>query len=346
MKAARYDAPGQIRLVDAPEPRAGPGELTLRVRNCSVCGTDLKIYRHGHSRIRPPRVLGHEIAGEVAELGSQVSGWTVGERVQLVGAIPCGTCFDCRHDRPTVCPATEAMGYSYDGGFAEYVRVPAKVLAVGGLNRIPAGVGFAEASMAEPLACVLNGQQLARVGAGDEVVVVGAGPIGCLHVRVARDRGAARVLLVDLDRQRLRRAAALVDPDEAICAEDGDVIEQVRRLTKGRGADVAILAVADPQAQRDALRYAAGRGRISLFGSLPVGAAENPLDANLVHYRELTLVGANASSPAQNALALELVAAGSVPVADLITHRLPLHRFDEALRILERGAAVKVTIEP
>ncbi|MFE7563241.1 zinc-dependent dehydrogenase [Kitasatospora sp. NPDC057500] len=346
MKVARFYAPEKIVIEDSPEPAPGPGEVKLRVRNCSLCGTDLKIYRHGNHRIDPPRVIGHEIAGEVVELGRGVEGWAVGDRVQVIGAIPCGTCHECRRGRMTVCPNFEAMGYHYDGGFAEYMVVPQKVLAVGGLHRIPDGVGFAEASVAEPLACVLNGQELIGVGAGDDVVVVGSGPIGCLHARLARARGAARVFLVELNRDRLARAAELVEPDGVVCAAEADVTEEVFRLTGGLGADVVITASASVPAQEEAVRYAARRGRISLFGGLAQGAPMTAVDANLVHYRELMVMGANSSSPAQNARALELIAAGTVPVADLITHTFPLDRFADALEILERGAALKVTIAP
>ncbi len=346
MKVTRFYAPGDVRIEEAPEPEAGPGEVKIRVRNCSTCGTDLKIYRYGHHRIDPPRVMGHEIAGEVVQVGAGVGGWSAGDRAQVIAAIPCGQCAECRADRMTVCPNQESMGYQYDGGFAEYMIVPAKVLAVGGLNPIPDGVGFDEASVAEPLACVLNGQELARVGPGDDVVVVGSGPIGCLHVRLARSRGAARVFLVELNRERLERAAALVAPDEALTPEDGDIAEQILKLTDGRGVDVAITAAASGKAQEQALRYTARQGRISLFGGLPQDAPTITLDSNLVHYRELTLVGANGSSPAHNARALELIATGAVPVKDLITHRLPLDGTLEALDVVSRGEAIKVTIEP
>ncbi|HEU5425907.1 MAG TPA: zinc-dependent dehydrogenase [Actinocrinis sp.] len=346
MKVTRFYAPGDVRIEDAPEPAAGPGEVKIRVRNCSTCGTDLKIYRYGHHRIDPPRVMGHEIAGEVVQVGAGVGGWSIGDRAQVIAAIPCGQCAECRRDRMTVCPNQESMGYQYDGGFAEYLIVPAKVLAVGGLNPIPSGVGFDEASIAEPLACVLNGQELARVGAGDDVVIVGSGPIGCLHVRLARSRGAARVFLVELNRERLERAAALVAPDEAISPEDGDIAEQILKLTEGRGADVVITAAASGKAQEQALRYTARHGRISFFGGLPQDAPTITLDSNLVHYRELTIVGANGSSPTHNARALDLIATGAVPVKDLITHRLPLEGTLEALDVVSRGEAIKVTIEP
>jgi len=334
MRVARFHAPGDIRLEDAPEPVAGPGELKIKVRNCSTCGTDAKIFTFGHHHIRPPRVMGHEIAGEVAGTG---------ERVQVIAAIPCGTCTECARGRMTVCPNQESMGYHYDGGFAEYMIIPAKVLAVNGVNPIPAGVGFAEASVAEPLACVLNGQELAQVGTGDDVVVMGAGPIGCLHVRLARARGAGRVFLVDVNAERLAMAAALVHPDAAI---DTDPVDQVLKLTGGRGADVVITAAAAGAAQERAVLMTARQGRISFFGGLPKDDPFIRLDSNLVHYRELTIVGANGSSPAHNAAALRLIAEGAVPVSDLITHHLPLSRVLDGIDLVSRGAAIKVTIEP
>lgn len=347
MKVVRYYAPGVVRVEDSPEPIPGRGELRLRIRNCSVCGTDLKIIRHGHRNISPPRVLGHEIAGQVAELGVGTHGWAVGDRVQVIGAIPCGECEDCQRDQMTVCPEREGMGYQYDGGFASYLIVPAKVLAVNGVNHIPHGIDFAEASLAEPLGCVLNAQELIALGSDDAVVVVvGTGPAGCLNVRLARNRTRGKVFLVGTDRASLARAADLTGPDEAICAEDGDVADQVLALTKGAGADVVITAAASARAQEQALRYTARRGRISFFAGLPPDEPGPAIDTDLVHYRELTIAGASSSSPAHNTHALGLIASGTVPVADLITHRLPLDRFTEALDLIERGDALKVTIEP
>ncbi|EHR51775.1 theronine dehydrogenase-like Zn-dependent dehydrogenase [Saccharomonospora marina XMU15] len=346
MKVARFYAPGDLRLEDAEEPRPAPDEVKLRVRQCSTCGTDVKIFNHGHHHLVPPRVIGHEIAGEVVETGRDVDGWSVGDRVQVIAAVPCGMCQDCRRGRPTVCPNQTSVGYHYDGGFAEFLIVPRQVLAVAGLNRIPDGVSYAEASVAEPLACVYNGQELAGVGEGDDVVVVGAGPIGCLHVRLARARGARRVLLVELNRDRLDMSAAVVEPDAAICGSEVDAVDQVLKITDGRGADVVITAAASGDAQQDALRMAARSGRISFFGGLPKDRPTITLDSNLVHYRELSVVGANGSSPAHNKRALELIATGQVPVDDLITHRLRLADLPEAIRLVASGQAIKVTVEP
>ena len=155
MKALRFYAPEDVRLEDVPEPVCGPDEIKIRVRNCSTCGTDVKIFYNGHQNLTPPRTIGHEIAGEVVEVGADVNAtygtnWQVGDRAQVIAAIPDGSCAECRRGAMTVCLHQESIGYQYDGGFAEYMVVPVKVLAVGGLNRIPDGTGFAEASVTEP----------------------------------------------------------------------------------------------------------------------------------------------------------------------------------------------------
>lgn len=346
MNVARFYAPGDLRIEDVDEPVPSRDEVKIRVRHASICSTDVTIFHYGHHCLAPPRVLGHEVAGEISELGENVDGWTVGDRVQVIAAVPCGDCRTCGQGRMTICPSQTSMGYHYDGGFAEYLIVPRQVLAVDGLNRIPEGVNYAEAAIAEPLACVFNGQQLVRVGSGDSVVVIGAGPTGCLHVRLARWRGADEVFLVDLNQERLDLAGAVVYPDAAVCASEIDPVDAIRKLTNGRGADAVIVAAPSGAAQEDALQMAARGGRISLFGRLPHGRSTIRFDANRVNHQELDIVGANGSSPAQNRQALELISTGMVPVEDLITHRRSLSELHEALALVAGGKAIKVGIEP
>jgi len=346
MKVLRFYAPEDVRIEDAPEPECGPDEVKLRVRNCSTCGTDVKIFHNGHQNLSPPRIIGHEIAGEVVEVGADVSGWSVGDRAQVIAAVPCGECYECRKGWMAVCENQTSIGYQYDGGFAEYMIVPRQVLKVDGLNRIPDNIGFDEASAAEPFACAINAQELIQVGDGDTVVVFGAGPIGCIHIRLARANGASRVFLIDVNAERLKMSADAVKPDEVINGSEVDVVERVKELTDGRGADVVITATAANVAQEQAIRMAARRGRISFFGGLP---KTNPIiacDSNLVHYRELMIMGANGSAPSHNKRALEYIASGEVPVKDLITVHLPLDRVLDAFDIVAEGAAIKVTVEP
>lgn len=346
MKAATFYAPGDLRVGNVPEPTAGPGELKLRMHATATCGTDAKIFRHGHHRLEPPQIIGHELAGEVIEIGDGVSGFTPGDRVQVIAAVPCGTCWACTSGAMTVCPNQTSMGYQYPGGFAEQMVVPAAVLAVDGVNRIPGGVSYAEAAVTEPLACALNAQELVRVGPGDVVVVMVAGPIGCLHVRLARSLGATTVYLVDVNADRLAMSAERVSPDAAVDATADDPVDAIRKLTGGRGPTVVVTAAPAGSAQEQAIEMAAPQGRISFFGGLPKDDPYIRCDSNLVHYRELSLVGANGSSPAHNRRALELIARGAVPVADLITHRLPLDDIHAAIEAVMSGTAIKVVVEP
>jgi L-iditol 2-dehydrogenase len=346
MKVARFYAPGDLRVENMPKPQAGPGELLMRVRACATCGTDVKIFNFGHHHIVPPRVMGHEVAGVVEELGQGAVGFSAGDPVQLIAAIPCGNCFECKYRSMSICANQESIGYQYDGGFAEWLLVPAKVLKVKGLNLIPEGLPFEEAAVTEPLACVLNGQELATVGGGDVVVVIGAGPIGCLHVRLARARGAGQIVLVDMNGARLQMSAQRVEPDAAIDASKEDAVDAVLKLTDGRGADVVITAAGSGAAHEEALQMAARGGRISFFGGLPKDNPVINLDSNVVHYRELTIVGANGSTPAHNAEALRLIAAGVVPVKDLITDRLPLDRVLDGIEAVRSGNGIKVVITP
>ena len=348
MLALRFYAPEDLRLEDVPEPTCGTDEVKIRVKNCSTCGTDVKIRKNGHQNLTPPRIIGHEIAGEVVEVGSGVAGdWKPGDRVQVIAAVPCGKCHECRKGWMAVCQNQTSVGYQYDGGFAEYMIVPREVLAVDGMNRIPDGVGFAEASAAEPFACAINAQEQLGIEPGDDVVIFGAGPIGCMHVRIARGvHGAGRIILVDINSERLKMSADAVQPDVVINASEVNIVEEILKLTDGRGADVIITATPANITQEQAVSMAARNGRISFFGGLPKTNPTITLDSNLVHYRQLHIHGANGSAPEHNRRALDYIASGEVPVADLITRRIRLRDVMDAFRIVERGEAIKVTVEP
>jgi L-iditol 2-dehydrogenase len=348
MKALRFYAPNDLRLEEVPEPSCGPDEIKLRVRNCSTCGTDVKILHNGHQNLSPPRTIGHEIAGEVVEVGADVTGdWKPGDRAQVIAAVPCGECYECVKGWMAVCQNQTSVGYQYDGGFAEYMIVPRQVLKVDGLNRIPDNVGYDEASAAEPFACAINAQELLGIEEGDTVVVFGAGPIGCMHIRIARGvHKAGKIYLVDVNSDRLKMSAEAVQPDETINAAEVDVVERVMELTGGRGADVVITATAANVTQEQAISMAARNGRISFFGGLPKNDPFIKCDSNLVHYRQLHIHGANGSAPSHNKRALEYISTGQVPVKDLITAHIPLENVLDAFGIVERGEAIKVTVEP
>jgi len=346
MKAAIYRGPADLKVEEVVEPSTGANEVKLRIHACATCGTDAKIYHHGHPRLTPPQIIGHEIAGEVVEVGAEVDGYNVGDRVQVIAAIPCGDCWACNAGKQQICPNQLSMGYQFPGGFAEFMIVPHEVLRVNGLNHIPEGVSYEEAAVVEPLACVLNAQKLVNVTEGDTVLVMGAGPIGCLHVRLARALGASKVFLADVNGGRLALSADVVKPDRAIDMSSEDLAEVMKQVTDGRGPSVIITAAPAGAAQEQAIHMVQPGGRVSFFGGLPKDKPLITVDSNLVHYKELILAGANGSTPAQNKEALELIASGKVKVSDLITTRVSLDDVQAGIEAVLSGDAIKVVVLP
>lgn len=346
MKAAVFKAPGNLVIEEVESPQPQAGELKIRVMACATCGTDAKIFHHGHPRLTPPQIIGHEIAGVVIARGSGVVDFNEGDRVQIIAAVPCEECWACKAGRQGICPNQTSMGYQYPGGFAEEMIVPRSVLKANGVNVIPGTLSFEEAAVTEPLACALNAQRVVSVGKGDTVLVMGAGPIGCLHVRLARALGAKKVLLADINGGRLELSASVVKPDRAIDMSSENLEEVVLSETDGIGPSVIITAAPSGKAQEQAISLVAPGGRISFFGGLPKDNPMISVDSNVVHYRELILAGANGSSPAQNKEALSLIADGKVPVKDLITHRLSLDEVESAIDAVTSGIAIKVVILP
>ena len=348
MKALRFYAPEDVRLEDIPEPVCGPDEVKIKVKNCSTCGTDVKILHNGHVNITRTTTMGHEVAGEVVEVGaSALGGFTPKDRVQVIAAVPCGECHECRKGWMEVCQNQTSVGYQYDGGFAEYMIVPKEVLKVDGLNHIPENVGYDEASALEPFACAINAQEQLGIEEGDFAVVFGAGPIGCMHIRIARGvHKVGTVVLVDINAERLKMSADAVKPDYVINSAEEDVVAKVLELTGGRGADVIITATPANITQEQAIAMAARQGRISFFGGLPKTDPIIKCDSNLVHYRQLHIHGANGSAPRHHKAALQYVSSGQIPVKDLITKHVPLENAIDAFGIVARGEAIKVTVEP
>jgi len=346
MKAAVLKGIEDLEVKEIPRPTPSAHQILIRVRACTICGTDIKVYHHGHKLIRFPRVTGHEVAGQIVEVGSEVKNYRVGERVAVAPAIPCGRCFYCRRGMQSMCANLKAIGYHYDGGFAEFMLVPEDALQNGCVNQIPSNISFEEAALAEPLACAINGQELSKVEMGDTVVVIGAGPLGCIHMQLARIKGATKIILVELSRERTEFAKRLLFPDVTVNPAEEDAIKRVREETEGRGADRVIVACGSGRAQEDALQMVRARGTVNFFGGLPKDKPFINFNSNLVHYGEFYVVGTHGSAPRHNELALQLISQKRIKVKELITHRLPLERLKEGLELAESGKAMKVCISP
>jgi L-iditol 2-dehydrogenase len=343
VKAAILHEPNKITLDSTNDPALSPGDLLIRVRVATVCGTDIRIFRGRKTMgVRYPSILGHEFAGDIVDTGGRAE-FAVGDRVGLCPAIPCGQCHRCKRGAENLCAEGMNFGYEIDGGFAEYVRVPAKAVDAGNVRKLPATMTFGEAALVEPLSCVLNGQEQVNLGFADVVVIVGAGPIGLLHVLLAKLRGAMRILVSDPNANR-RDAALKFGADVVIDPTSEDVAHRVRAETDGRGADVVICAIGVPALARQATDLAAHGGRVSLFAGFSKGDMSE-MDINAIHYNQITVTGAFGLSRRNFDDAFDMVASGRLNVAQLITDTFPLEETARAFEVAESGSAIKVAIE-
>ncbi|HEV7753323.1 MAG TPA: alcohol dehydrogenase catalytic domain-containing protein [Baekduia sp.] len=347
MRALVYEGAGRLDLEDRARPEPAAGEVVARVLACGICGTDLRIAKGAH-RAYPDgtrRVPGHELVAEISALGAGVNGVAEGDRVFVAPNLGCGRCPACRAGRLNLCREAQAFGITFDGGFAEYVRVPAAAVQQGNLLPVPAGADAAALSVVEPLACVLRGQRAVGVREGDRVLVCGAGPIGLLHVLLARAAGAATVLVSEP--HGVRRAEAVeFGADVGIDPTTEDLRERVLAETDGLGADVVITAVPVAAVQEQAFALAAVGGRINFFGGLPRDASTIRIDSNDVHYRELLITGTTANDTDDCRAALELATSGRVDLGRLVTARFGIDRSDDAFAAAAGGRELKVVIEP
>jgi L-iditol 2-dehydrogenase len=347
MKAAVYlGGPENIEIQELPEPVIKDGEALIKIEACHVCGVDLRTYTYGDKKITPPRILGHELSGTVVELRSDVAGVKVGDRVTMYLVLPCGTCTYCKRGRSNLCETRTTMAYQHDGGFAEYMAVPRRAVENQQLIRIPDHVSFEEAALTEPLGCVINAHSRLNIGLKDTVVVIGAGPIGLLHGLVSKIEGANHVCLMDVSESRLKLGDKFGFDSYVLVTADGEHIKKAKALNNDLGPDVVIVACGVAQAQVEALEMAGKAARIDFFGGLPKSNPYANLNTNLIHYRELVVSGSYSEKTEDFMTALQLIASGSFPTEDIITHRFKLTDFLKGFDAFQSGQAIKVCIQP
>ena len=330
-----------VEIREVPVPTCGPGELLLRVLRAGVCGTDLHIYtwdRWSEGRIRPPVTLGHEFVGEVVERGAGVTEIEIGERVSCESHIACNHCVACRTGKAHVCENTRILGVDVNGGFAEYVAVPA-------VNawRAPQNVPLEVAGVMEPLGNAVHTAFSGELSAA-AIAVTGCGPIGLFAIGVARAAGASCVIASDVSPYRLELARTM-KADAVIDVSHESFVERVKEATQGRGLDGVLEMSGNPQAVRDGLAALRNGGRLSLLG-LPKEPFE--LDWNrLVIFKGVTLHGIIGRRMYETWYQLDnLLSSGRLDLGPAITHVMPMERFDEAIDLLRHGAAGKVVLIP
>ncbi len=343
MLAARFYAPGVLRVEEVDIPEISRGELLIRNHVALTCGTDLKMYLRGHRLANPPLIIGHEFAGTVERVGEGAQGFEKGMRVVAANSAPCMSCHYCRIGKPNLCDHLDEVlvGFSSPGAYAEYVRLPARIVRQN-THAIPENVPFETAAFVEPLACVVHGIELSGIRAGDLVFVIGAGPIGLMHIQLAKIHGARTVVVTDAITERLQMAAQF-GADQLVAPSNS--ITKLKALSENRGADVTIEAVGKPETWELAVQATRKGGTTVLFGGCPAGSKAS-IDTGLMHYGELTLRGVFHHTPRDVREALRLISTAQVNVAQLVTHRMRLTEVEEALRLMQKGTAIKVAITP
>ncbi|HKM44125.1 MAG TPA: zinc-dependent dehydrogenase [Dysgonamonadaceae bacterium] len=344
MKAAVYIEKDKMEIREVPKPEVDDDSVLLKVESCAVCGSDIRIFHHGNDRVNPPQILGHETSGIVVEVGKNVNKFKVGDRIALGADVPCGECSFCEAGIGNNCQINYAMGYQFAGGFAEYVLLNKMVVDYGPVHILPDHVSFDEGALAEPLACVLNAVELTNIKLGDTVVIIGAGPIGCMIIPIAYKMGATKVIVVQRSRPRMELAKKF-GADVYICSSEENAIERVLEETNGLGANVIFTANSSPQSHADALKMAQNRARINLFGGLPAGSTIE-LETNIIHYKELIVTGAHGSLPRQHKLAIDLIASGLIDMKEYISHRYDLDNVLDAFEMAESHAGMRVVVKP
>jgi L-iditol 2-dehydrogenase len=342
MMAAVLYGKENLRVEPVAVPKIGAGDLLVRVRAALTCGTDVKVFLRGyHARmIVPPAVFGHELAGDVVEVGEGVTKFACGQRVVAANSAPCHDCYYCRRGLENLC---ENLLFN-NGAYAEYIRIPARIVEKNTYT-IPAHVGYQDAALAEPLACVLRGIEETGIQPGDSVAVIGLGPIGQMFVRMAKLAGA-RVIALGRRQSQLDRAAKLGAAEVIEVVEPADAVSAVRALTGGRGAEVAIEAVGTPVTWEMAAHMLRRGGTVNFFGGCPSDARVT-LETSLLHYSEITCKASFHHTPGHIQRALQVISEGSVTAQDFVKGQEPLQNMLEVMRyLMSHNGHMKTAIIP
>jgi L-iditol 2-dehydrogenase len=345
MLAIRFYKPGEIKAEQVPIPIPGPGELVVKSTVALTCGTDVKMFRRGHPLAKPPQIMGHEFAGSVTAVGDGVEKFRFGMKVVSANSAPCNTCYYCLLHQPNLCEHLEEIivGFTWPGTYAEYVRIPERIVRQNTFQ-VPDGVSLDNVASLEPLACVVHGWELVHTTPGGTAVIIGGGPIGLLHVQLARLRGAKKIALCDIVPERLREAEK-VGVDATINSASENLTDRVLDLTDHRGADVVVEAVGRRETWESTQALVRKGGTVLLFGGCPSRTSVS-FNAEKIHYGELHIQGAFHHTPAAVERAFRLIVTGQVSIKPLISHEMPLEKAEEALELMGNGQALKVALRP
>lgn len=345
MKAAILQNLNQMTVQEVQKPIVDEDSALLKVESTAVCGSDIRIFRHGNPRVKPPAIIGHEIAGTIVAVGQKVTRVKEGDRVAIGADVPCGQCHWCRNGYGNNCTINYAIGYQIPGGFAQYMKLPRLVLEEGPVTPFSENLGFDEAALAEPLACAINGLERVNMSLGKSIVIIGLGPIGCMMIDLARIMGARKIIAIQRSAFRMNLAKSY-EADVYIVSEKEDVVKRCLEETDGEGPDIVVTTCGSVEAHEQAIQMVAHRGSVNLFGGLSKGARPMQILSNLIHYKECTVTGSHGSVPRHHELAVKLLETRKIRVKRLITHYFKLDEIQEAFTTAEQRHGMKIIVSP
>lgn len=339
MKAQLFYGPEDVRYEDINIPEIGDDEALVKIKSALTCGSDLKTYKRGHpAMIKKASVFGHEWAGDIVEIGSDVDNFKVGDRIVAVNSVPCYRCYYCKLERYSLC---ENLIYN-NGAYAEYIKVPGNILKKN-TYRIPDKIDYREAALLEPLACVVHGIEESNIKTDDMVVINGAGPIGLMFIALARLKGAF-VISVDLSDERLEYAKDFGADYTINASKESDQVAAVKELTEDKkGVDVAVDATGIPEVWEMTILMGRKGATINLFGGCVSGTSVN-IDTQLLHYSELTIKGVYHHTPYYVKKAFDLITSGKIDTVKFITADMPLEKLVSALELMGQQKGIKYNI--
>ena len=313
MKAVILNGPNNFDVTELPKPEIGDGDILLEMKKAAICGTDMRILAGTKTKgVRYPSVIGHEMCGVIAEVGKDVKGYEVGEKVSIANVIPCGSCPACLAGRENACMNRKAIGYEFDGGFEEYIRIPEIAIKSGNVVKLPEDVSFTAGALIEPLACCIRGLKNAGTGFNDTVLIVGAGPIGLMHMQLAKIAGAKEVIVSEPNEMR---------------------------------ADVIVMAIGVPALVNSTLKLCKKGGTVNLFAGF-AGTGECTIEVNTIHYNEIKVNGSTAYKREDYLEAADMVKTKKINLDRIATHTYSIEKFQDAYEMCKSGKGLKIIIEP
>ncbi|MDK2800847.1 MAG: L-iditol 2-dehydrogenase [Clostridiales bacterium] len=345
VKAVVLFKANDFQTVEVEKPEISHSEILVKIKASAICGTDLRILEGKKTKdVRYPSTIGHEMAGIIEEIGENVKGYAVGDRVSIAPVIPCHSCHYCLSGRENACQNRVAIGYQFDGGFAEYVKIPGIAIKYGHVVKLPDHVSFEEGALAEPLSCCINGIRKAGITLNDTVLIVGAGPIGLMHLQLAKSAGASKIIVSEPIKNR-RKMAEKFGADMVVDPTAASLKDVVMEQTNGLGVDKIIMAIGVPSIVNDTLKLARKGGIVNLFAGF-AGTGECTIEANIIHYNEINVNGTTAFTRLDYLTAVSLIASGKVNVKELISHEYSIDDFRRAYETCKAGEGIKVLIKP